>query len=112
MLTVKQGGIRVVNPDLMYMKTEEFNRESIFKILVMECGFQSSQRDDVWTHTKDDKFSVQFNPENDTVWFEYKYTSELCEYPTPISNKEFIEQFLMLSRKFFQKEAGDQDVDS
>ena len=104
MLTVKQGGLRVVNPELIDMNTEDFKRESLFKILVVECGFQASHREDVWTHTKDDKFSVQFDSSNDTLWFEYKYTSEVCEYPTPITNKEFIEQFLMLSRKFFSQE--------
>jgi hypothetical protein len=56
MLTVKQNGVRVVNPDLTTSQTEDFNRDSIFKILVVECGFQASlHRDNVWTHTKDDQ---------------------------------------------------------
>ena len=103
MLTVKQDGKRVVNPELTTSQTEDFEKDSIFKILVVECGFQTSHRKEVWTHTMDDKFSVQFNSENDTLYFEYQYTSEVCEYPTPISNLEFIAQFLLLSRKFFQK---------
>ena len=102
MLTVKQNGKRVVNPDLSTFDTEDFTRESIFKILVVECGFQASNRTDVWTHTKDDKLSVQFCSDNDTLYFEYGYSSELCEYPTTITNLEFISKFLMLSRKFFQ----------
>ena len=57
MLTVKQDGKRVVNPDLTASQTEDFEKDSLFKILVVECGFNASHRKNVWTHTKDKKFS-------------------------------------------------------
>tara|TARA_B000000557_G_scaffold263142_2_gene265332 strand:+ start:211 stop:546 length:336 start_codon:yes stop_codon:yes gene_type:complete len=103
MLTVKQNGVRVVNPDLEYVKMEEFNRDSIFKILVVECGFQATNRKEVWTHTMDSKFSTQLFSEDNAIFFEYKYKSDSYIYDSKITNKEFISCFLEESRKFFQK---------
>ena len=103
MLTVKQNGVRVVNPDLTTSQTEDFNRESIFKILVVECGFQTTNRKEVWTHTMDSKFSTQLFSEDNAIFFEYKYKSDSYTYDSKITNKEFISCFLEESRKFFQK---------
>lgn len=103
MLTVKKDGVRVVNPDLTTSQTEDFNRDSIFKILVVECGFQATHRKDVWTHTMDDKFSVQFSSEEDTIYFEYKYKADKCDCSNQATNIDFIAQFLDESRKFFRK---------
>jgi len=103
MLTVKQNGVRVVSPDLTTSQTEDFNKDSIFKILVVECGFQASHRDGVWTHTQDDLFSVQLSSKDNTIFFEYKYKSDSYIYDSKITNKELISCFLEESRKFFQK---------
>jgi len=103
MLTVKQNGVRIANPDLTTSQTEELNRESIFKILVVECGFQATDRKEVWTHTKDDKFSTQLFSEDNVIFFEYKYKSDSSRYKRNITNLEFISYFLEESRKFFQK---------
>ena len=103
MLTVKQNGVRVVNPELTTSQTEDFNRDSIFKILVVECGFQATDRKNVWTHTMDDKFSVQFKSEINTLYFEYKYKSDKCHCPNQNTNIDFIALFLDESRKFFKK---------
>jgi hypothetical protein len=101
MLTVKQNGVRVVSPDLTTSQTEDFNRDSIFKILVVECGFQASHRDSVWTHTKDDRFSVQLDTRNNRFLFEYKYTSDSHAFPPDMTNLELISRFLETSRDFF-----------
>ena len=103
MLTVKKDGKRVISPDLEYVKMEEFNRESIFKILVVECGFQATNRKEVWTHTMDNKFSTQLFSEDKAIFFEYRYKSDSYIYDSKITNKEFISCFLEESRKFFQK---------
>ncbi len=101
MLTVKQGGLRVVNPDLTTSQTEDFEKDSLFKILVVECGFMASPRQDVWTHTKDDKFSVQLDSSKGIFLFEYRYTSDQVAYPKKIDGVEFISRFLESSRNFF-----------
>ena len=103
MLTVKKDGVRVVNPDLTTSQTEDFNRDSIFKILVVECGFQATNRKEVWTHTIDDKFSTQLFSEDNAIFFEYRYESDSYSFNSNISNIEFISHFLDESRKFFQK---------
>ena len=102
MLTIKKDGVRIVNPDLTTSQTEDFNRDSIFKILVVECGFQATDRKNVWTHTKDHKFSVQFKSENNTLYFEYKYKSDKCDCSNQNTNIDFIEKFLDETRKFFK----------
>jgi hypothetical protein len=101
MLTVKQEGKRVVNPDLTTSQTEDFNRDSIFKILVVECGFQATNRKDVWTHTQDDLFSVQLDTRNNRFLFEYKYKSDSHAFPSDTTNLDFISRFLETSREFF-----------
>ena len=101
MLTVKQNGVRIVNPDLTTSQTENFNRDSIFKILVVECGFQASHRNDVWTHTKDNLFSVQLDTKHNIFLFEYKYKSGSEGYSPDMTNFDFISRFLGLSREFF-----------
>ena len=103
MLTVKKDGVRVVNPDLSYAKMEQFNRDSIFKILVVECGFQATHRKEVWTHTIDNMFSTQLFSEDNAIFFEYKYKSDSYIYDSNITNIEFISSFLDESRKFFRK---------
>jgi hypothetical protein len=101
MLTVKQNGVRVVNPDLTTSQTEDLNRDSIFKILVVECGFQASHRDNVWTHTQDDLFSVQLDTKHNRFLFEYKYKSGSEGYSPDMTNLDFISRFLETSRDFF-----------
>jgi len=101
MLTVKQNGVRIVNPDLTTSQTENFNRDSIFKILVVECGFQASHRNDVWTHTKDNLFSVQLDTKHNIFLFEYKYKSDSHSYLPDTTNLDFISMFLETSRELF-----------
>lgn len=101
MLTTKQNGVRVINPDLTTSQTENFNRDSIFKILVVECGFQASHRNDVWTHTHDNQFSVQLDTKQNRFLFEYKYKSDGHVYPPDMTNLDFISRFLETSRDFF-----------
>ena len=101
MLTVKQNGVRVINPDLTTSQTENFNKDSIFKILVVECGFQASHRDEVWTHTQDNLFSVQLDTKYNRFLFEYKYKSDSHAYSPDITNFDFISRFLETSREFF-----------
>ena len=103
MLTIKQNGKRIVNPDLTTSQTEDFNRDSIFKILVVECGFQSTHRKNVWTHTQDDLFSVQFSSEEDTIYFEYKYKVDKYDCSNQATNIDFITKFLDESREFFTR---------
>jgi len=104
MLTVKQEGKRVVNPNMhlnafLHITT----KESLFEILVVECGFMASHRKDVWAHTKDDKFSVQLDYSKGFFLFEYSYTMDKVAYPKDINGAEFISRFLESSRNFFQK---------
>jgi hypothetical protein len=102
MLTVKQGGVRIVNPDLSLIDKDR-TKYSLFGILMFECGFHASHRADVWTHTKEEQFSVRLEPEDEvfSIIFEYLYKSEKCGYPSQISNQEYIEQFLKDARKFY-----------
>ena len=100
MLTVKQEGKRVVNPNMkntLHIST----KESLFKTLVVECGFMASHRKNVWTHTKDDKFSVQLDSSKRIFLFEYRYTSDIVPYPKEIGGEDFITMFLESSRRFF-----------
>lgn len=101
MLTTKQNGVRVVNPDLTTSQTEDFNKDSIFKILVVECGFQATNRKEVWTHTQDDLFSVQLDTKQNRFLFEYKYKTDSHVYPSDMTNLDFISRFLETSRDFF-----------
>ena len=109
MLTIKKDGRRVINPDLKFvnskdrLKMENLNRDSIFKILVVECGFQATNRKEVWTHTMDDKFSTQLFSEDNAIFFEYKYKSDSYIYDRDISNGQLISYFLDKSREFYQK---------
>jgi len=101
MLTVKQEGKRIVNPNvesILHITT----KESLFKILVVECGFMASHRKDVWTHTKDDKFSVQIDYSKGFFLFEYSYTMDKIAYPKDIGGGEFVTRFLESSRNFYQ----------
>ena len=102
MLTVKQGGLRKVNPDLT-PPYEDRTKESLFKTLVAECGFMPSHRKNVWTHTKDEKFSVQLDTSKAVFLFEYRYTSDIVAYPKNIDGIQFISMFLESSRNFFQE---------
>ncbi len=101
MLTVKQGGLRVVNPDLTHTYKDR-TKDSLFKTLAKECGFMPSHRKNVWTHTKDDKFSVQLDSSNGVFLFEYRYKIDQVAYPQKIDGTEFISRFLESSRYFFQ----------
>lgn len=101
MLTVKQDGKRIVNPDIK--EIEDFEKDYLFKILVVECGFMASHRKNVWTHTKDDKFSVQFDSEKNSIYFEYNYKSDKCTFFNQTKNIHFVAQFLKASRQFFQE---------
>mgnify|MGYP000861517657 CR=1 FL=1 len=100
MLTVKQGGVRIVNPDLSLIDKDR-TKHTLFGILMIECGFHASHRADVWTHTKEEQFSVRLEPEDEVIFFEYLYKSEKCVYPSQTTNQEFIEQFLKEARKFY-----------
>ena len=103
MLTIKQDGKRVINPDLLShgVITAIMEKEELFPALVKECGFQASHRDEVWTHTKDDQFSVQLDTRNNRFLFEYKYKSDSHVYPSDMTNLDFISRFLETSRDFF-----------
>jgi hypothetical protein len=103
MLTTKQNGVRVVNPDLLShgVMTSLMEKEELFPALVVECGFQASHRDNVWTHTKDDQFSVQLDTKHNRFLFEYKYKSGSEGYSPDMTNFDFISRFLGLSREFF-----------
>lgn len=101
MLTVKQDGVRVVNPELIGNKARIASRDSLFKILAVECGFQASNRPNVWTHTQDDKFSTQLDIQNNRFLFEYKYKSDSYSYSPDMTNLDFISSFLETSRDFF-----------
>ena len=105
MLTVKQGGRRVVNPELT-PPYKDRTKESLFKSLVVECGFMPSHRNNVWTHTKDEKFSVQLDSSKGIFLFEYKYTSDKVAYGSKMDGIEFISCFLESSRYFFQERAA------
>ena len=102
MLTVKQDGKRIVNPELT-PPYEDRTKESLFKSLVVECGFMPSYRKNVWTHTKDEKFSVQLDNSKGFFLFEYKYTMDKVAYPKDIGGDEFVTRFLESSRNFYQK---------
>jgi hypothetical protein len=103
MLTVKQDDKRIVNPDIDSLTEHIATKEELFKMLVAECGFIASHRNHVWTHTKDDKFSVQLDPSKGIFLFEYRYTTDQVAYSPPIGGGEFISRFLESSRNFFHK---------
>lgn len=102
MLTVKQGNKRVVNPELT-PPYKDRTKEALFKTLVVECGFMPSHRNKVWTHTKDENFSVQLDSSKRLFLFEYRYTSDKVAYGDEIDGIEFISSFLESSRNFFQE---------
>ena len=102
MLTVKQGRLRIVNPNIKHT-LHITTKESLFKSLVVECGFMPSHRKNVWTHTKDEKFSVQLDNSKGFFLFEYKYTMDKVAYPKDIGGDEFVTRFLESSRNFYQK---------
>ena len=102
MLTVKQDDKRIVNPDIDSLTEHLATKEELFKMLVAECGFIASHRNHVWTHTKDDKFSVQLDPSKGIFLFEYGYTSDKVVYPKKAGGAEFVNRFLESSRNFFR----------
>lgn len=103
MLTIKQDGKRVINPDLLShgVMTAIMEKEELFPALVKECGFQASHRDEVWTHTQDNQFSVQLDTKQNRFLFEYKYKVDSHAYSPDIDNFDFISRFLETSREFF-----------
>lgn len=103
MLTVKQDGKRIVNPELYEVDVVDASKDSLFKILAVECGFQASKQIEVWAHTKEGDFKVRLDSDNNIFLFKYKHLADKYEYPSKSTNREFISNFLESSRNFFSK---------
>jgi hypothetical protein len=73
----------------------------LFKNIMVESGFENSHRDRVWNHPKDKNLSVQFVPETNKLWVEYKYNSD-CLVIKNVSQIEFINESLSFIRDFYK----------
>lgn len=80
---------------------DEGNSDYIFKSIMVESGFENSHRDRVWNHPKDKNLSVQFVPETNKLWVEYKYNSD-CLVINTSSTVEFINESLSFIRDFYK----------
>lgn len=104
MLTIKQDGKRIINPDITTQPIDDIaTKESLFKLLVVECGFMHDIPNKKWKHTKDDNFSVGLDLGSNQFLFQYqphnKTITKMVKFPE--KGQDFISKFLESSRNFF-----------
>jgi len=108
MLTIKQNGKRVINPDITTThQTDVALKDTLFKTLMVECGFTHDMVDHVWRHTKNEEFRVAFETDNNNrSRFLFLYGADWMNatpVPKDMDSLDFITKFLDESREFFTK---------
>ena len=97
-LTKIKDGVRCANHTNTQFQCEQHSAY-IFEQLAKECGF-SKTNGNIWTHLKDKNYAIQFNPNNNKIWVDYKFESKSKVIDTP-SVSLFIDEVLSFIRNFY-----------
>ena len=100
-LTEIKDGVRCANPTNTQFQCED-HIDLIFEKLAKECGFDYGYGN-IWTHLKDKNYAIQFNPNNNKIWVDYKFESKSKVIDTP-SVSLFIDEVLSFIRDFYKEQ--------
>lgn len=98
-LTTIKDGVRCANHTNTQFQCED-HIDLIFEQLAKECGFSNGYRSGLWTHLKDKKLSMEFNPNTRNVWIDYDCVGDHKAFNTP-SVSLFIDEVLSFIREFY-----------